>query len=495
VTAPLWTSAAAAAATGGRATRPFEAAGLSIDSRTLAPGEMFVALADRRDGHEFVADALARGASAALVSRRPDGVGDDAPLLLVDDVMDALRDLARAARARTRAQVLGITGSVGKTSTKEMLRAILGAQGRVHAAERSYNNHWGVPLTLARMPAETDFAVIEIGMNRPGEIAPLARLADLTHALVTTVAPAHLEAFDSVEGIANEKASILEGLRPGGWAILNGDIAHAPILAAKARAVGARPLVFGTAEGADARLTECFLHEAQTVARGTLAVPGAAALPVLFRLQTPGRHFAMNGLAALAAVAAMGGDVAVAMADLGRWIPYDGRGRRESVRLDPADDSLAFDLIDDAYNANPASVGAALEMLAASRPSDGIGRVARGRRIAVIGDMLELGPTEAALHAELAAHPAVAGLDRIHCVGPRARALWEALPPAFAGGRARRYLSQPAFTATRSSVWKSCAGCSRSTPSPISAARWWQCPSSTPTGSLRVRAICRTGVT
>ncbi|MEE4121123.1 MAG: Mur ligase family protein, partial [Paracoccaceae bacterium] len=218
----LWTSAEAAAATGGRVTRAFEAAGLSIDSRTIAPGELFIALKDARDGHDFVADALAKGAAAAMVSRVPERVAEDAPLLVVRDVLEGLRALARAARARTGAQVLGVTGSVGKTSTKEMLRAVLGAQGPVHAAEKSYNNHWGVPLTLARMPAETEYAVIEIGMNRPGEIAPLARLADLTHALVTTVAPAHLEAFDSVEGIAHEKASILDGLRPGGWAILNG---------------------------------------------------------------------------------------------------------------------------------------------------------------------------------------------------------------------------------------------------------------------------------
>jgi len=433
VTAPLWTAEEAAAATGGTATRPFAATGLSIDSRTLAPGELFVALKDVRDGHDFVADALAKGAAGALVSRRPGGVAEDAPLLIVDDVLEALRALARAARARTGAQVLGITGSVGKTSTKEMLRAILGAQGRVHAAERSFNNHWGVPLTLARMPAETDFAVIEIGMNRPGEIAPLARLADLTHALITTVAPAHLEAFDSVEAIAHEKASILEGLRSGGWAVLNADIEYTPILTAKAEAVGARILPFGESDGAAARLTDATLRDGQTVARGTLALQGAAPVPLLFKLHTPGRHFAMNGLAALACAGLMGADLAVATGDLGRWLPYDGRGRRETIALDPADETLAFDLIDDAYNANPASVAAALDMLAVSRPTDGIGRVSRGRRIAVLGDMLELGPTEAALHAALADHPAMSGIDRVHCVGPRARALWEALPPARRG--------------------------------------------------------------
>jgi UDP-N-acetylmuramoyl-tripeptide--D-alanyl-D-alanine ligase len=429
----LWTSAAAEAATGGRATKAFEAEGLSIDSRTIAPGDMFVALSDARDGHDFVADALAKGAAGAMVARVPKGVAEDSPLLVVEDVMEGLRGLARAARARTGAQVLGITGSVGKTSTKEMLRAVLGVQGRVHAAEKSYNNHWGVPLTLARMPAETDYAVVEIGMNRPGEIAPLARLANLTHALITTVAPAHLEAFDSVEGIAHEKASILEGLRPGGWAILNGDIEYTPILRAKADAVGARAVLFGTSEAMEARLLDVFLKDAQTVARAEMRLPGQAPLRLPFKLHTPGRHFAMNGLATLAAAALMGADVGLAAGDLGRWLPYDGRGRRETIPLDAADETLAFDLIDDAYNANPASVAAALDMLAASRPTDGIGRVARGRRIAVLGDMLELGPTEAALHAALADHPAMAGIDTVHCVGPRARALWEALPPAKRG--------------------------------------------------------------
>ncbi|NNL74629.1 MAG: UDP-N-acetylmuramoyl-tripeptide--D-alanyl-D-alanine ligase, partial [Silicimonas sp.] len=208
--------------------------GVSIDTRTLMAGDLFVALKDVRDGHDFVADALQKGAAAALVSRRPDGVGEDAPLLIVKDVQDALEALGIAARARTGAHVIAITGSVGKTSTKEMLRDVLAGQGRVHAAEASYNNHWGVPLTLARMPVETDFAVIEIGMNHPGEIAPLARQARPHVAIVTSVAAAHLEAFDDIEGIAREKASIFDGLEPGGTAIYNMDVDTSPILRAAA---------------------------------------------------------------------------------------------------------------------------------------------------------------------------------------------------------------------------------------------------------------------
>ncbi|MFV0333351.1 MAG: UDP-N-acetylmuramoyl-tripeptide--D-alanyl-D-alanine ligase [Tropicimonas sp.] len=419
----LWTSADAAAATGGRATTDWQASSVSIDSRTLEPGALFVALRDARDGHDFVADALARGAAAALVSRVPEGVAEDAPLLIVDDVLTGLEALARAARARTGARVIGVTGSVGKTSTKEMLRVILAGQGRVHAAEKSYNNHWGVPLTLARMPREADFAVIEIGMNHPGEIAPLARLADLDAALITIIAPAHLEAFEGIEGIAREKAAIFEGLRPGAPAVLNADIPTAPILFEAARAHGARVIGFGES-GEEAHLIEAAIHGDRIVVQARITGPDNVSHPLVFKLQSAGRHFAMNGLAALAAVTALGADLAIAAADLGRWRPGAGRGARRRILLDPVEEA-GFELIDDAYNANPASVGAAIAMLAVARP--------RGRRIAILGDMLELGPQEATLHAALAAHPAMAEVDVVHCVGQRAWALWQALAPARRG--------------------------------------------------------------
>jgi UDP-N-acetylmuramoyl-tripeptide--D-alanyl-D-alanine ligase len=432
-TGPLWTSADAAAATGGRTTRDWVATGVSIDTRTLQPGDMFVALKDARDGHDFVAQALAAGAAAALVSRVPDGVAPDAPLLVVPDVLPALAALGTAARTRTRARVIGITGSVGKTSTKEMLRAILASQGRVHAAEKSYNNHWGVPLTLARMPADTDFAVIEIGMNAPGEIAPLARLSRLDVGVITTVAPAHLAAFDSIDGIAHEKAAILDGLSPGGVAVLNADIATAAILTDKATAVGARILRFGTAPGCDWRSRDVQVTEDATVARADTPVG-----PLLFRLMVPGGHFVPNALAALAAAAAAGADPVEGALALARWTPPVGGGTGLRVPLDVVDDALAFDLIDDAFNANPASMAAALDVLAAARPQDGVGRIGPGRRIAILGDMLELGPTETALHADLARHPAIAGIAQVHCVGPRMAALWHALPEARRGELADR---------------------------------------------------------
>jgi UDP-N-acetylmuramoyl-tripeptide--D-alanyl-D-alanine ligase len=418
----LWTSADAAAATGGRSTRDWQATGVSIDTRTLNPGDLFVALADVRDGHDFVAQALAKGAAAALVSCIPAGVPDDAPLLIVPDVLAGLGALGAAARARTNARVVGVTGSVGKTSTKEMLRAVLGGQGRVHAAEASYNNHWGVPLTLARMPADTDFAVIEIGMNHPGEIAPLARLSGLHVALITIVAPAHLEAFANVEGIAHEKAAIMDGLLPGGVAVLPADLDTTPILTAKADAVGARKVLFGASPGADWRLLSVQLSGDATVVQAS-----HAGNTLLYKVMSPGRHFAANALATLAVAQALGCDPAIAACDIGLWTPPTGRGTREKIITDIVDEN-GFDLIDDAFNANPASMGASLDMLIAARPQDGIGSIGTGRRIAVLGDMLELGPQETVLHQAIARHPGLSAVDTIHCVGPRMRALWQALP-------------------------------------------------------------------
>lgn len=428
----LWTSDAAAAATGGRAQGDWRATGVSIDTRTIEPGELFVALADIRDGHDFVADALAKGAAAALVSRVPDGVGADAPLLIVDDVQTALEALGRAARARTTAQVIGVTGSVGKTSTKEMLRAVLSGQGKVHAAEASYNNHWGVPLTLARMPADADFAVIEIGMNQPGEIAPLAQMARLNVAIVTTVAAAHLAAFDSLDGIAHEKAAIFEGLEPGGTAIYHGDIAQSRILAAKAKACAETLISFGAAAGLSCRLEDVRVTGEKTVVQAV--IDGA---PVLFKIGVPGAHFAANALAVLAAAGAVGADAAVSACDLAQWRPPGGRGTREIIALDPVEEH-DIALIDDAFNANPASMAAAFDVLAATEPEHGIGRIDAGRRIAILGDMLELGPDEVALHAALAQHPAMDRIHMVHCVGPRMTALWEALPEAKRGQQAEQ---------------------------------------------------------
>jgi UDP-N-acetylmuramoyl-tripeptide--D-alanyl-D-alanine ligase len=270
--------------------------------------------------------------------------------------------------------------------------------------------------------------VVEIGMNAPGEIAPLARMAALDVAVITAVAPAHLAAFDSVEGIAHEKASILDGLKPGGVAVLNRDIGTWPIVSAKAEAVGARVVTFGEAEDADWRQLSAELAGDMTVVRAR-----SPRGEVLAKVMSSGRHFGLNALAVLAVADAFGLDPAVAACDLGLWRPVPGRGMRERLVMDVVEDHLTFDLFDDAYNANPASVAAALDMLAAAVPQDGVGRIGRGRRIAILGDMLELGPTEHELHAALARHPAIGSIAVVHCVGPLMRTLHEALPEAQRG--------------------------------------------------------------
>jgi UDP-N-acetylmuramoyl-tripeptide--D-alanyl-D-alanine ligase len=418
-----WTSSEAEAATGGKATRAFEATGVSIDTRTLQPGDLFVALKDVRDGHDFVRAALDKGAAAALVSRLPDGCSETDPLLIVSDVLDGLTALGTAGRSRAKAKVVAVTGSVGKTSTKEMLRAVLASQGSVHAAEASYNNHWGVPLTLARLPKEADFAVIEIGMNHPGEIAPLARLTRPHVALITIVGTAHLEAFDNIDGIAAEKASIFEGLEPGGIAVYPGDQSVTPIMAEVAGRYAGRQITFGETVGNDYRLLSVTLAQDTTVARAEI---GGA--PLIFKVRTAGRHFARNALGVIAVASALGCDTAMIACDLGQWQPPAGRGQREVIPIDPIEPGMSFELIDDAFNANPDSMDAALEVLGASAPRDGVGRFHTGRRIAILGDMLELGPDEMDLHRAIANHPALEKIALIHCVGPRMRALWEIVP-------------------------------------------------------------------
>ncbi|WP_407492516.1 UDP-N-acetylmuramoyl-tripeptide--D-alanyl-D-alanine ligase [Pseudooceanicola sp. MF1-13] len=429
----LWTADEAAQATGGQTSGDWQASGVSIDTRTLQPGDLFVALQAARDGHDFVAQALEKGAAAALVSRVPDGVAPDAPLLIVDDVLRGLEALGRAARARMQGKVVGVTGSVGKTSTKEMLRTVIGGQRKVHAAEASYNNHWGVPLTLARMPRDTEVAVIEIGMNHPGEIAPLSRLARPHVAMITTVGTAHLEAFDNIEGIAREKASIFSGLMPDGWAVVNGDLETTPILTAAAKDAGAKVLTFGEAPANHHRLMKVDIIDQSTVAEARIWRAAA-----LFRVSAAGRHYALNALGVLAVIQALELDRALACADLAQWSPPAGRGMRERLLLDPVDEHMAFELIDDAFNANPVSMAASLEVIAAAKPRNNLGRHARGRRIAILGEMLELGPDEIALHAGLADLPSMENLDVVHCVGDRMKALYEALPPEKRGRYAKK---------------------------------------------------------
>ncbi|MDG2339941.1 MAG: UDP-N-acetylmuramoyl-tripeptide--D-alanyl-D-alanine ligase [Paracoccaceae bacterium] len=416
----LWTAEEAIAATGGTAQGEWVAVGVSIDTRTLRPGDLFVALKAERDGHDFVADALKKGAAAALVSRIPENVPDDAPLLIVGDVLQGLEALGLAARQRTRAKVVAVTGSVGKTSTKEMLRIVLSGQGKTHAAEASYNNHWGVPLTLARMPVDTDFAVIEVGMNHPGEIAPLAKMAKPHVALVTTVAPAHLEAFESVDAIAHEKAAVFTGLVEGGIAIINADISTAEIL--RNAAAPQTTYSFGEADDANFRA-----KSVEIIDQTTLVQCDLNGQPAVFKINALGRHFAMNAMGAIAVVDSLGLDFAVALGDIGRWVPPVGRGTRERLVMDIVEDHLYFDLIDDAFNANPTSMLASFEVLSAAKKS------AKGRCIAVLGDMLELGDEEISMHRSLSDSEFFSQIDVVHCVGPKMKALYDELPELQAG--------------------------------------------------------------
>ena len=426
----LWNAQDAARATGGQPVGDWQANGISIDTRSLQPGDLFIALKAARDGHDFVAQALAQGAAAAMVSRRPEGVPEDAPLLIVADVLQGLQALGAAGRARARARVIAVTGSVGKTSTKEMLREMLSSFGTTHAAEASFNNHWGVPLTLARLDPAADFAVIEIGMNRPGEIEPLAQLARPHVALITAIAPAHLEAFEDIDAIAREKASIFKGLEGDSHAVFPCDLPTSPILEAAASLSGARLWPFGKT-APSVRLHDMIMTDSALVMRAQLDKTRLAV-----RLTNSGPHFGMNALACLGVAQALGLDPVRAALALGRWQPPAGRGLREDVLLDHVED-LRFTLIDDAFNANPASLAAALDMLAALSPGQGpSGRP--GRRVAILGDMLELGPEEIQMHRAIADYPALKQVDLVHCIGPRMAALHAALPLRKRGRRAEQ---------------------------------------------------------
>ena len=421
--AALWTAAEAATATGGRAEGAWAATGVSIDSRTIAPGDLFVALAGPNfDGHDFVAGALAAGAAAAMVSRAPDGVGEGAPLLHVSDTLAGLEALAAAARSRAAARVIAVTGSVGKTGTKEALRLVLADQATAHASAGSHNNKWGVPLSLARLPRAADYGVFELGMNHAGELGPLSRQVRPHVAVVTNVEAVHLAFFASTDEIAEAKGEIFEGLEAGGVAVLHRDGPHFARLAAMATAAGAiRVIGFGSHPEAEARVVSHVLRPTHTSL--TAEICGR---PVKCKIGLPGRHWVSNCLAVLAAADAAGADLDRAALALARLSPLDGRGRRHRVDLSDG----AFLVIDESYNASPVAVRAAIETLAAAEIGAG------GRRIAVLGDMLELGDAAPKLHAGLATDLAAAGIDLVFTAGPNMAHLHEALPPGRRGGHA-----------------------------------------------------------
>jgi UDP-N-acetylmuramoyl-tripeptide--D-alanyl-D-alanine ligase len=423
----LWTSSAMAAAMGAETMgAPGEfVTGLSIDSRSIRPGEAFFAIkGDAHDGHDFVAAALHAGAALAVVAPGRVELPAGAPLLTVPDVLDGLIALAGAARARSHAKIVAVTGSVGKTSTKEALRLALGADGETHASVASFNNHWGVPLSLARLPASARYGVFEIGMNHAGEITPLTRLVRPHIAIVTTVAPVHLEYFGSEEAIADAKAEILLGVEPGGTAVLNRDNRHFQrLLDHAARSEHALHVVsFGEHELADARLIACSLRaDCSTVEADILGER------VTYKIGAPGRHLVDNSLAVLATASLAGADLALAALALAEQAPATGRGSRVTLEVPGGTATV----IDESYNANPVSMRAALALLGSSPVGP------RGRRIAVLGDMLELGPAGRELHRDLAQAVIDNDVDLVFCAGPLMHELWQALPSERRGSYAQ----------------------------------------------------------
>jgi UDP-N-acetylmuramoyl-tripeptide--D-alanyl-D-alanine ligase len=416
----LWALREVAEATGAKITRDGEVSGVSIDTRTLMRGELFVALKDVRDGHEFVGAAIARGAAAALVSRDVAGVAAD-KLIKVGDPLKALEALGRARRRQVSARVAAVTGSVGKTSTKEALRHLLEMQGRTHASAASYNNLWGVPLSLARMPRDTQYGVFEIGMNHANEITPLTAQVRPHVAIVTTVAAVHLEHFDSVAGIADAKGEVFSGLELAGIAVINGDSEWAARLRGHAmKANPKRVVTFGRSPGCDVRLVTLDLHEEYSDVG--IDFLGQS---LRYRLSVPGEHWAMNSLGVLAAISSLGADPVRAAADMASLSALAGRGARQRI----VSQRGAFELIDESYNANPLSMAAAIANLARTKPGAG------GRRIAVLGDMLELGATGPELHAGLANVLVEHGIDVTFASGPLMRHMWAAI----AEGRRGRY--------------------------------------------------------
>ena len=416
----LWTASEAAQATRGTPMADWAATGVSIDTRTLVRGDLFIALrGENFDGHDYAIDALTKGAAAIVVSQMPQGLPEDAPILVVDDTFQALKDLAQVARHRCNGRIIGVTGSVGKTGTKEALRLCLGAQAPAYATSGNLNNEIGAPLSLTRMPAESHFGIFELGMNHAHEISPLSRMVRPDIAIITTVDAVHIEHFDSVEGIADAKAEIFDGMGPNGTAILNRDNPHYARLVAHARTKGIGTILsFGRNRGEDAYIIDARCHATSSA---VTAVVGGERL--VYSLSIPGEHWVLNSLAVLLAAKAAGADVPTAARALAYLRPLKGRGTRSRISTPYG----SFLVIDESYNASPASMRAALSVLDKTDPPPG------GRRVAVLGDMLELGDYGPELHAGLSDAVRRAGIDVVHCAGPLMRHLYKTLPGSMRG--------------------------------------------------------------
>ncbi|MGE4061876.1 MAG: UDP-N-acetylmuramoylalanyl-D-glutamyl-2,6-diaminopimelate--D-alanyl-D-alanine ligase [Rhodospirillaceae bacterium] len=424
----LWNAKDVAAATGGKGSGSWTASGVSIDSRTVAKDDLFVALQGPNfDGHDYVVQALEKGAAAALVHRAvKDSDRYHDRLVVVKDTFLALQDLAKASRARTKARIIAVTGSVGKTGTKEALKLGLSVQGKTHASEGNLNNHWGVPLSLARMPADAKFGVFELGMNHAGEIAPLSKLVRPHAAVITTVEAAHLEYFNSVAEIADEKAAIMAGLEPGGSVVLPRDNPHFARLSAAAKKYNVSNVVaFGTAGDSKASLVAWSLTP-----DGTQVAAEFDGRRIMYDMIVSGRHWALNSVAALAAVIAIGADHHLAAGALAKLAAPVGRGARTRVAVDGG----SVMVIDESYNASPAAVRVLADTLAQMHQP--VGGTRGGRLIMVLGDMLELGAAAPALHADLAESLKLADIHLVFTAGPLMKHLHDALPAEMRGAHA-----------------------------------------------------------
>ena len=421
----LWTSEEAIKATGGASVGQWQADGVSIDSRSIEPGDLFVAIVGpSNDGHQYVANALQMGAAAAVVDKPGFSLPDseNEKLLRVESTTAGLDDLARFARERTSAKIIAVTGSVGKTGSKEMLKMVLGEQGRTTATTGNLNNHWGLPLSLARMPTDTEFGVFEMGMNHTGEIIPLTKMARPHVALISTVEPAHSEHFKSIDDIADAKAEIFEGVEPSGVVVLNADNPMFERLYGAAKKSGISDIrSFGLAVDADCRLLDVELGTSHS--RVVIQLRGKE---IKFQIGVPGRHWVQNALGVLCVVDAVGADAEMAAAKLIDMGGLKGRGRQHVLSISGG----TFALIDESYNASPASMKAAIEVLGDANVADG------GRKIAVLGDMLELGSEAMSIHEKLTEALIENEIDLVFTTGQFMSALFDVLPPYMRGGHA-----------------------------------------------------------
>lgn len=439
VDAPLWTGRDILNAVQGQCeTENWIAGGVAIDSRAVAVDDLFIAIVGpNNDGHDYVPQALKQGASAAIVSHIPKNITDTSRLILVGDTQIAMEELGRASRARSAAKIVAVTGSVGKTGTKEALAHILSAQGKTHYSVGSFNNHWGVPLSLARMPADAEFAIFELGMNHAGELGPLSRMVRPHIAIITTIAAAHLEFFENTEAIARAKAEIFEGVEDGGLVLLNADNEFCDLLVSQAKDCGVRRIaLFGEKKNANIHLDNVELKpDFSEISASILGEKQS------FILSVPGRHWVQNTLGILGAIKELGIDLGTACKRFSTLQAPSGRG----VLIEMVRDGRKFTVIDESYNASPVAMQAAFKVLGQMKPAKS------GRKIAVLGDMRELGENSSEIHANLADDITACGIDMVYAAGPNMRSLLDALPEAQKAGYgiSSDELVQPVLAAIR----------------------------------------------